>query len=441
MIDLDFLESMGMNPSPPKQSKGLQPPLKKEQIITDPSAILAKINNKNNEFISAFNANALGKRQELPPPKEEQLVENAPSAPLAPSVFVPSAREGLVIDESFKASLKCRSFSNKPRLDGDYEVVVNGHEIINPNPFVPNYVLYTVTTNPLGREVKRRLKDFEALRNLLKKIFPSTQIPFLERCGRLSETEPNVIKKQKLFLESFLNSLLMNKNIRCKIIDDFLLCENLDTLKKNFRDFEKLERPKAIEDLYTPSGRIDLEFNAINKKFVSQQELYFDYLQPNLMRLKELYDQLLLSLANTVRIMGDISDLYDNIRASTRNVNALLLEQHRSPQLEETLERVSDLHKHWALSLKTQAKLMEVEIRHFYRYEFDNLESIRDLCKQTTSLTETYAKRNDKEQAAREQYEYNKKLGDFKTGVDSASKNTWYLLRYSVFCGTRRPTS
>jgi hypothetical protein len=123
--------------------------------------------------------------------------------------------------------------------------------------------------------------------------------------------------------------------------------------------------------------------------------------------------------------MGDISDLYDNIRASTRNVNALLLEQHRSPQLEEALERVSDLHKHWALSMKTQAKLMEVEIRHLYRYEFDNLETIRDLCKQANSLTEAYAKRNDKDQAAREQYEYNKKLTDYKTGVDNASKNTW----------------
>jgi hypothetical protein len=80
-----------------------------------------------------------------------------------------------------------------------------------------------------------------------------------------------VIKKQKLFLESFLNSLMMNKSIRCKIIDDFLLEENLDTLKKNFRDFEKLEKPKAIEDLYTPSGRIELEFSSLNKKYVSQQ--------------------------------------------------------------------------------------------------------------------------------------------------------------------------
>lgn len=196
----------------------------------------------------------------------------------------------------------------------------------------------------------------------------------------------------------------MNKSIRCKILDDFLLCDNLDTLKKNFRDFEKLEKPKCIEELYNSSGKVDLDYNAINKKFVSQQELYFDYLQPNFMKLKELYDQLLLSFANSIKLMTDISDLYDNIRASTRNVNSLLIEEHKSPFLEDTLERVSDLHKHWTLSLKTQAKLMEVEIRHLYRYEFDNMETIKDLCKQSSSLVEAYAKRNDKEQAGREQY-------------------------------------
>lgn len=58
-------------------------------------------------------------------------------------------------------------------------MVVSGHEVINPNPFVPNYVLFWITTNPLHVEVKRRLKDMEALRTLLRKLFPGTQIPFL----------------------------------------------------------------------------------------------------------------------------------------------------------------------------------------------------------------------------------------------------------------------
>lgn len=34
-----------------------------------------------------------------------------------------------------------------------------------------------------------------------------------------------------------MNSLLMNKNIRCKIIDDFLLEDSLDVVKKLFKDF------------------------------------------------------------------------------------------------------------------------------------------------------------------------------------------------------------
>jgi hypothetical protein len=55
---------MGMNPSPPKIAKPYPPAQKtlpQNQIITDPNAILAKLNNKNNEFISAFNASVLSK--------------------------------------------------------------------------------------------------------------------------------------------------------------------------------------------------------------------------------------------------------------------------------------------------------------------------------------------------------------------------------------------
>jgi len=63
----------------------------------------------------------------------------------------------------------------------------------------------------------------------------------------------------------------MNKAIRCKIIDDFLLCDSLDTLKKIFREFEKLEKPKSVEEIYKPEGRVELEYCAQSKRFISQQ--------------------------------------------------------------------------------------------------------------------------------------------------------------------------
>jgi hypothetical protein len=65
-----------------------------------------------------------------------------------------------------------------------------------------------------------------------------------------------VIKKQKFFIESFLNNLLLNRNLRCKIIDDFLMCENLDSMKKVFRDYEKLDKPKSVEELFTIDGKL-----------------------------------------------------------------------------------------------------------------------------------------------------------------------------------------
>jgi len=126
---------------------------------------------------------------------------------------------------------------NKSRLTGNEDVLISGHEIVNPNVFVPKYVLFYITVNPQNIEVKRRLKDFESLRSLLKKFFPTSQIPHLERCSRLSETEPATIKKQTLFLESFLNDLIMKTGMKSKLVEEFLLCKDLDILKKLFKEY------------------------------------------------------------------------------------------------------------------------------------------------------------------------------------------------------------
>jgi hypothetical protein len=56
--------------------------------------------------------------------------------------------------------LACKKIINKSLLNGNEDIVISGHEIHNPNIFVPNYVLYFVVVNPQNIEVKRRFKDF-----------------------------------------------------------------------------------------------------------------------------------------------------------------------------------------------------------------------------------------------------------------------------------------
>lgn len=55
-----------------------------------------------------------------------------------------------------------------------------------------------------------------------------------------------------------------------------------------------------------------------------------------------------------------------------------------------------------------------------------NIETIREITKICDSFLETYSKRNDKLEASREQYEFNKRLNDYKSGVESTSKSTAY---------------
>ena len=52
---------MGMSLSPPKVAA--KSTVAEKRIVTDPSSILAKLNEKNNEYISAFNAGVLGKKE------------------------------------------------------------------------------------------------------------------------------------------------------------------------------------------------------------------------------------------------------------------------------------------------------------------------------------------------------------------------------------------
>lgn len=67
LIDIDFLESMGMPTNKPieqKPTKKATQQIPEKKIANDPSAILAKLNDKNSQFISAYNLYAMNTREQ-----------------------------------------------------------------------------------------------------------------------------------------------------------------------------------------------------------------------------------------------------------------------------------------------------------------------------------------------------------------------------------------
>ena len=37
------------------------------------------------------------------------------------------------------------------------------------------------------------------------------------------------------------------------------MCQNLDTMKKLFRDYQKLDKPKSVQELFTIDGKLELK--------------------------------------------------------------------------------------------------------------------------------------------------------------------------------------
>lgn len=72
----------------------------------------------------------------------------------------------------------------------------------------------------------------------MRKLFPSSRLPYLEKNSRYSETDPENIKMQKFYLECFVNDLLVSGEFQnCRVVEEFLTMKDLEHLKKKFKVF------------------------------------------------------------------------------------------------------------------------------------------------------------------------------------------------------------
>jgi hypothetical protein len=115
---------------------------------------------------------------------------------------------------------------------------------------MPDYVMYSMRVKPLNIVCKRNYEDFTRLRATLCALYPGIKMSYLEKNSWFYSTNIEFIKKQKAMLEFFLNDLIQHKEIRnSRILEDFLTLQEHKKIKRKFEEYEKLEKPKAIEEL------------------------------------------------------------------------------------------------------------------------------------------------------------------------------------------------
>ena len=85
--------------------------------------------------------------------------------------------------------------------------------------FTKAFILYDVITTPMNWSVQRRFSDFDALRQILVKYYPSYHVPPLpsKKIGNRRFDIDFIMKRMK-FLNLFINNLLKREEFKASEI-------------------------------------------------------------------------------------------------------------------------------------------------------------------------------------------------------------------------------
>ena len=108
--------------------------------------------------------------------------------------------------------INCRKLEKTQLNDNKLVISVSNPKEVEGGVFGKNYVLYEVKTDPFGWIVSRRFSDFDNLRKLISKHFPSFYVPPLpnKKMGNRRFDQDFIVKRMK-FLNLFINNLVQSE--------------------------------------------------------------------------------------------------------------------------------------------------------------------------------------------------------------------------------------
>lgn len=79
----------------------------------------------------------------------------------------------------FVDSVPCVKSAVRPNFKQKIIVKIAGYEVIQRSIFASDYIMYKLKVSPGDKIIQRNYEDFSKLRNILNKVYPVIQLPYL----------------------------------------------------------------------------------------------------------------------------------------------------------------------------------------------------------------------------------------------------------------------
>jgi hypothetical protein len=228
--------------------------------------------------------------------------------------------------------------------------------IIKTGVFSRSYVQYTIISKDLSTKVDRKLSDFEWLYNRLSFLYPKRILSVLPPSHMNLKDDSD---KKITYLSLYINSLISNVFIRSTpIFKDFITLSQNDFNAKKATIYDKMERPKKINDEYTLSGEFNVEiskkkdYKAMGiKDEIQQKDQLFEKLTNSI-------NVLMAAFENMIKYYKDVGVQFKNLETAYKNDG--VLDKHFS-KLEEIMNK-------WSEGFSHQYNFFRDEIKYYFKF-------------------------------------------------------------------------
>ena len=328
-------------------------------------------------------------------------------------------------NKTFKdIKINCRKLEKTQLNNNELKIIVKNPKEIEGGVFGKNYVVYEVYTEPFGWTVERRYSDFDWLRKLLQKYFPSFNVPPLpnKKMGNKRFTDKFIQRRMK-FLNIFINNVVQSESFKAsQILYSFLSYEDRGKFDSKFKEFQTQTPSPYVEEYKTLDGIITISLDEKNERYFKNINKYFS-LQADIL------DKVNYNLKMLNHNMNVVCELIKVIQKNFEVLHVLNTRVMMKPTITKTYEEIGCFFKNWGRVLSKQKDLIKNHMKDFFKYVNLEGKAHSELIVRREGLKEKYTAENTRVTNKKEKVWATQDVNKFEINMDDRNIDKSRLLR------------
>ena len=305
----------------------------------------------------------------------------------------------------------CKKLEKSELSDKKIIITVKNPKEKDGGVFGKNYVLYEVHTDPFNWVVYRRFSDFDNLRKLIAKHFPSFYVPPLpgKKIGNRRFEKDFIIKRMK-FLNLFINNLVQSESFKCsEILTSFLSYEDRGKFDSKFKEYTTQQPSAYVEEYKTLDGKVTISHDEGNEKYFTNINKYF--------RLQgQILDRLNFSLKQFFNNMCLVAESLKDVQKNFEIMHVLNTRVLMKQTITKSYEELSCFFKNYMKILIKQNDMVKNHMKDFFKYINLEGKAYTELIERREELKAKYNAENQRVTAKKEKLYATQDITKFELG-------------------------